>query len=351
MTRFETIGKSKQFFDFLKNEILSGEYKAGDKFPSIRELAEKYDISKITVNSVMSRLVTEGLLFVQQGRGTFVAEKRNSTKHGKRMIGVMLFDFSLENNVEAEIFNSIQKNLKEDYFVIPYNSYNNTENFYKGLKGFVELDVDGMILVPPTAEDYEEAAIKGIFKKDIPLVSINRRIPVTTADFVCFDFEEMTYRAAKYLLEKGRTHIALFEHDSPSIAPLMLKGYKRAHSEKNVPVKDELTLTWSGSLQCAEPEMAVFINGIDGLIASDFLVYKVRKSIYESGKRIPEDISIIGINDTVYSRFMNPPLTAMPHPSKEIGNEAIKMLMDRIENKRVDILEKSFVADMIIRTS
>lgn len=351
MSRFETIGKSKQFFDFLKNEIISGEYKPGDKFPSIRDLAEKYGISNITVNSVISRLVTDGLLYVVQGRGTFVAEKRNTVKHGKRMIGVMLFDFSLENNVEAEMFNSIQQNLKEDYFLIPYNSYNNTDNFYKGLKGFVQLDVDGMIIVPPTAEDYKEDIISSIFKREIPVVSINRRISGIKADFVCFDFEEMAYRAANYILGKGRTGIALVEHDSPSIAPLMLKGFRRAHTEGNVSVKDELVFTWLQSYSNPELIIAGMINKSDGLIASDYLIYKGRKAIYDSKKRIPEDLSIVGINDTVYSRFMSPPLTAMPHPSCEIGREALNMLMDRLENNRNFIMEKSFVSDLIVRSS
>jgi len=351
MSQFDTIGKSKQFYDFLKNEILVGEYEPGDKFPSIRQLAEKYGISKITVNSVLSSLVTEGLLYVEQGRGTFVAEKRYNIRNSKRMIGVMLFDFSLENNVEAAIFNSIQQNLKEDCFLIPYNSYNNTGNFYKGLKGFAELDVDGMILVPPTAEDYEAAVIKEILKREVPVVSINRRIPGIKADFVYVDFEEVAYKAAKHLLDKGRTRIALFEHDSPSIGPRMVEGYKRAHCEKNVPVKEELALAWPGVLEQAGTFVASLIRGIDGLIASDHLIYKHRKVIYESGKRIPEDISIVGINDTVYSRFMNPPLTAIPHPSAEIGSEALKLLMERIENKRSDTLEKSFVTGLTVRSS
>ncbi len=351
MFRFETIGKSKQFYDFLKNEILGGEYKPGDRFPSIRQLAEKYGISKITVNSVLSSLVTEGLLYVEQGRGTFVAEKRPDIRLNKVMIGVMLFDFSLENNVEAEIFNSIQRNLKEDYFVIPYNSYNDTISFYKGLKGFVELDVDGMIIVPPTAEDYDAAVIQNIIKREIPMVTINRKIPGVEADFVYVDFEAVVYKATKYILDRGKKNIALFEHDSPSIAPRMLEGYKRAHREKDVPVREEHILFWSGNSKETVPDIKNLIRSIDGLVASDHLVYKMRKAIYESEKKIPEEISIVGINDTVYSRFMNPPLTAIPNPSAEIGREALKMIMERIEKKRTTSLERSFTAEIKVRST
>ena len=44
MSNFIAIGKSKQFYNFLRNLIVNGEYQPGDKFPSIRELAAKYDI-------------------------------------------------------------------------------------------------------------------------------------------------------------------------------------------------------------------------------------------------------------------------------------------------------------------
>lgn len=175
MPKFVTIGKSKQFYDFLKNEILGGEYKPGDKFPSIRELADKYAISKITVNSVISSLVTEGLLYVEQGRGTFVSEKKRYPLKSKKMIGVMLFDFKLESDIEIGVFNGIQENLKDDYFVIPYNSYDDVDMFYKGLRGFIELDVDGMVLVPPSSEDYDVALIKSILFKDVPIVLITAK--------------------------------------------------------------------------------------------------------------------------------------------------------------------------------
>lgn len=45
----------------------------------------------------------------------------------------------MENNIEATMFNSIQENLKDDYYLIPYNSYDDVGTFYKGLKGFGEL--------------------------------------------------------------------------------------------------------------------------------------------------------------------------------------------------------------------
>ena len=347
LKRFETLGKSKQFHDFLKNEIINGEYSPGDKFPSIRQLAETYSISKITVNSVLSNLVTEGLLFVEQGRGTFVADLKEKSMDRKIMIGVMLFDFSLENNVEAEIINSIQMDLRDGAYIIPYNSYNDTKNLYKGLKGFTELDVDGMIVVPPMAEDYDDKIITGIIKKGVPLVTINRRIPGIDADFVHVDFFETARKCTMYLLKKNRRNIMFYIHYSPSIRSLMRAGYVKAYEQMGLSVD-------VNNICCYKDENligSIIHTDTDGIIASDHLIYKHRREIRQSGKRIPEDLSIIGINDTVYSRFMDPPLTAIANPSAILGRESLKLLMERIDEVRTEPVEAAFVSEITVRST
>ena len=351
MNKFVTIGKSKQFYDFLKNEITSGEYRPGDKFPSIRELASKYGISNITVNSVISNLVTEGLLYVVQGRGTFVTDKKQDSKKKKRMIGVMFFDFSVESNVEAGMFNSIQENLKDDYYVIPYNSYNKLELFYKGIKGFNDLEVDGMILVPPTSEDYDPEIVNNLMAPETPVVFINRTIPEVKADYLSMDFELAVYKAARHLIDKKRKNIILLKSDSASLSRRQIDGYLRAYNEAGLECNNKFMLEWHKGLDKAEANLKVMIEEADGLIGSDVVIYRLRKAIYSSGKKIPEDLSIVGINDTVYARFMKPPLSAVPFPSRKIGEEAVKALMDRLENGRKEDMVKFFDTDIIIRES
>ncbi len=351
MSKFVTIGKSKLFFDFLKNEIISGEYKPGDKFPSIRDLASKHNISNITVNSVISNLVTEGLLYVVQGRGTFIANKKQDPRKKKKMIGVMFFDFSLESNVEAGMFNSIQENLKESFYVIPYNSYNKLELFYKGIKGFAELETDGMILVPPASEDYDPSVVKSLLTPDTPVIFINRNIPGVKADFFAMDFELAAYKAVKYLFNKNKRDIILLKSDSPSLTQKYTDGYARAYKEAGLEYDGEFLIEWHKGLDKAEADLKAILKKADGLIGSDIIIYRLRKVIYGSGKKIPKDLSIIGINDTVYSRFMNPPLTAVPFPSRKIGEEAVKALMDRLENGRTEDITRIISTDLVMRES
>lgn len=351
MVNFDTIGKSKQFYDFLKGEILSDEYKPGDKFPSIRDLSEKYNISKTTVNLVVSSLVTKGLLYVVQGKGTFVSDRKLNLRSSKKIIGVMFFDFRLESSVEAGMFSSIQENLKDGYYVIPYNFYHNSGLFYKGLRGLMELDVDGMIIVPPINENYDISLVKSILTKDIPIAFINRRIPSIKSDFFTMNFEEGIYKAVRYILSSGKRNIALIKHESKNMAESMSCGYERAMAESGVPIDKNMLIDWPVSVEMGEEVIGSIINNIDGLIASDYIIYKARREIYSSGKRIPEDLSIVGINDSVYSRFMTTPLTAIAYPSEKIGTEAIKAVMNKIEKFDSEEINISFSPELVKRES
>ena len=66
----------QQLYDFLRGKIRSGEWKEGQMIPAEPELINQYGVSRIVIRQVLNRLVSEGLIFRQQGRGSFVAERR-----------------------------------------------------------------------------------------------------------------------------------------------------------------------------------------------------------------------------------------------------------------------------------
>jgi GntR family transcriptional regulator len=65
-----------QLREIMRERILSGELKPGDLIPSERELSQKYGISRMTVRQALSDLVNEGLFFREQGKGTFVSQRK-----------------------------------------------------------------------------------------------------------------------------------------------------------------------------------------------------------------------------------------------------------------------------------
>jgi GntR family transcriptional regulator len=64
----------EQLYEILRGNLQRGEWAVGEMIPTEPELIEKYGVSRITVRQALNRLVNEGLIYRQQGRGTFVAE-------------------------------------------------------------------------------------------------------------------------------------------------------------------------------------------------------------------------------------------------------------------------------------
>lgn len=69
-----------QIYDVLKEEIENGTYLPGSQIPTESELGERFDVSRITVKQAIQKLVTDGFLYRQQGKGTFVSKPRVNRK-------------------------------------------------------------------------------------------------------------------------------------------------------------------------------------------------------------------------------------------------------------------------------
>lgn len=76
ISRLSKIPLHHQLYEILRTRILSGEWKPGQLFPTEIELITEFNVSRATLRQVLDRLVNEGLIYRQQGRGTYVSESK-----------------------------------------------------------------------------------------------------------------------------------------------------------------------------------------------------------------------------------------------------------------------------------
>ena len=100
-----------QLEDRLRSCILSGEWQANHAIPSENEMSRTYGLSRMTVRSVVTTLVNEGLLYRVQGKGTFVAEPKISTR-SPAYLGVreQLEQMGYQTSTRLVTFNTIEAN-------------------------------------------------------------------------------------------------------------------------------------------------------------------------------------------------------------------------------------------------
>ena len=328
MASFVSIGKSKQFHDFLRNSLLNGEYKVGDKFPSIRELSKKYEISRPTVNSVISNLVNEGFLVVDQGRGTFVA-RTDEIKKSKttNLIGFLMIDYLSGSEIENVILGHLGDLFqKKGYYMIPVNTNNDISRFYSLLSMMANLEVGGLVIVPPYREDYDINVVRNLVG-DIPMVCINRDLPGCNHDLVQMDFYHCGKLATEHLLKQGRKRIMVQNLFGPTLYGMLADGCAAACNEAGYDAKNVIIEDWSWE----SPES---IRNADGLISSDGEIYRNLSVIREAGKEIAKDLGIVGINDSNFSRLCSPELTAIRNSGDLIAKECCDLLFERMNGPR-----------------
>ncbi len=158
---------------------------------------------------------------------------------------------------------------------------------------------------------------------------------------VCIDDNQAAYDAVEYLFKEGHKRIAvlLSGPDDGSVSQVRFAGYERALNDFGVELDKNLIIpinsynivdAYQGMKKWLKKEYdfsAVFA-------ISDNMAMGAMKALREAGKTIPEDVAVIAIDGIEASEYMNPVLSTLCQPMKEMGSEAVKLVVDIIKGKK-----------------
>jgi LacI family transcriptional regulator len=214
--------------------------------------------------------------------------------------------------------------------------------------------------------DYPEKRMKSI---GVPYVlctvAVNNNEPARKCDSVSIDDEKESYNAVDYLCKKGHKRIALISgrDNDFAVGQTRLNGYKKALEANGIPYDPELVRPMKFDIPDYSAANGYAVtkelleSGVDftALFAiSDLVAFGAYKAIFEAGKQIPEDYSVMGFDGIEISKYYNPSLTTMVQPSDEMVESCIELLMKQIngdeENEHVifdaKLLERDSVKEI-----
>lgn len=346
-----TVSKARQLYDILKAQILEGKFADQEKLPSIRDLATEYQLSKNTVNTVMAMLVNEGLAQVKEGNGTYVNRGRGPAK--ARMIGMLLLDFTRGNMyVDTELLGSVQRGITKDYYLSLVNTADRCDVFCEGLERLLDMGVAGFLVIPPRLgpQSAEEMRRVQSLISQRPTVFMNRGIKGIEADMYSMDLRKGVESAFEYLVTSGKKRIAMVLHDSEKFEREEREAYQLLTRLYGMQEREDLLIPWSNDIGEIKRALGGMMGEIDALIAPDNVLAQTADILLKSGKRVPAELSLVGINDTICSRMFNPPLTSIAFPVERIGRCAVAKLIGRIEGTDdTPPKARNFAPDFIIR--
>ncbi len=358
------------------NDLLQGiqnkTYPSGSRLPSEKELAEQYDVSRITSKKALEMLADQGRIARMPGKGSFVLDDKGDVSESedvgtvsdnhrnRKMIGVIMDDFS--PSFGCDIIHGIEFECrKRGYYMMLRCTYGSVEEENKALDDLVELGVKGIILMSVQGETYSANVLRLVLEA-FPIVLVDREL--TGLPIPCVNTDN--YTAAKELMQllfdNGHTNICFLSHPfmQTSTVAARFNGYLDSMLEhgmttgENMLIKDLGTKlpTLSDELPEENPDLERierFITEnpqVTGFFAVDQslgrMVYKVLKKMgLEKQKEV---VFFDGIDQ---SCDMNPGFSCVIQEQNRIGKMAVRYLNRCCKGEQVP--QKSCVPHTLIR--
>jgi len=353
--------KYRQILEKLQDDITSGNYRPGKRLPSDSELVRRFGASRMTVFRAMHELQLLGLVTRRVGSGTFVS---TSSPTGSHVFGLLIPELG-----QTEIFEAICKGMMEaqearHHALLWGNAavqeHEKEQAAERLCEHYISRKVSGVFFAPVEfstnrfQSNHRIAA--ALDRARIPIVLLDRCLEPYPQrgkyDLVGIDNRRTGYLATEHLIRAGVKRIAFFSR--PNSAPTVdarIAGYREALLLQGK--KTNLDLVRIGDASDAK-----FVKSIlkrdrpDAFVcANDHTAGNLMHTLLALGKRIPDDIRIVGIDDVKYARLLPVPLTTLRQPCRDIGRIALTVMLDRIANPDLPPRDVLLGCELVVRKS
>ena len=334
--------KYLQLKNIFKRYFNDNHYEAGQKIPSETELIEQFHVSRNTVRQALAELVNEGLVYKKHGSGSFFSGKTREIENRSHLIGVITP--IITSYIYAQIIQGIDDVAHQKrYNIVLGSTTGSSEKELSCLEQLLEKNIEGLLIEPSTGfQDVQESKTFHFLKTlSIPVVIMDWAIDDSELSYVAPNDLDGGFKATQYLIKAGHKRIAcLYPHDHiPALQ--RYKGYRKALEtygiEHDSRLEKSITVhRWHEIEQIHAMVQELLALGTQGPSAmfffNDEAALRGYGAIRQAGFKIPDDISMIGFDDSELALLADVPLTSVAHPKYDLGKWAAEILFDAIEN-------------------
>lgn len=313
---------------------------------TLKQIAKELNVSVSTVSKALSNSpeISEPTKIKVQEFAKLKNYKPNNIAvnlKSKRSKTIGLILPNILNPFFAKAFSGIEKQAnKRGYNVITYISNESLDKEIYAMDMLSNGTIDGFILSisEETQKEREIKHFKEAITDDIPIVMFDRVSEDINCDKVIVDDFDSAVHAVTHLIKTGCKKIALFSTiDNISVAKLRAEGYYKALQDNGIAINENYIIRTEGTDEFDEkfpPLFDKYSDEIDGVFAIDeHGAVATMKAAIKKGIKIPEQLSIIGFADGVWSKRLTPSLSTVSQHAPEIGEAAANLLIDRLTAK------------------
>lgn len=247
---------------------------------------------------------------------------------------------TIENETFARLADSIQTILFELGFnLIVCNSHYDSEIEDQALNMLMMKRVDAIMAIPSFASSPK---LEEIASSHIPVILLDRIINDLNADTVAVDNYQGEYVAVNYLIRKGHRKIGYVDRVTQQSHSLAQKqGYVDALRDNGIPFDENLVVSAQGHFYNAGMSAAqTLMQRCEKITAIacyyDLMAFGVIRGLLDLGYRVPEDVSVIGFDNMLFTEASSPRLTTVDTPSQQLAEAACDILIRRLKNSNKD---------------
>ena len=310
--------------------------------PSLMDVAQQAGVSPSTVSRVLNGTapVREGVrmrvLKATAALGYEHVPHRSSKGTLTNAVALLIPD--ILNPFFSEIVRGVQDESADEFMPLLLDTVEDTQREQQYFHLLATLPICGLIVCGSriAAEDLAKA----VSRQRTPMVVINRSIRHPNVACLMVDFQSATCRAVGHLLDLNHSRIAYLAGPSTSETSLARRrGVEQALTAANLSLRPELCPTSFPSVDGGFQAMSALLalppaERPTAVIAyNDMMALGALHAVRAHHLRVPEDISVIGIDDIAMAAHTNPPLTTIAQPKYRMGRTAMKTLRRMIQGQ------------------
>jgi LacI family transcriptional regulator, purine nucleotide synthesis repressor len=307
--------------------------------PTIYDVAKEANVSIATVSKVLNNTgrisektknkvleIMKQLEYQPSSVATALTGKKTFT------IGVLVPDIA--NPFFAEVARALENNARETgYSIILCSTDYQLEREHDYLELLIKKQVDGIIIA---TEPKDLKKLRSLNDRNVPSVLFSIDHLAIDSHVVTTDDLKGGYLAGRYLIEKGHRDFVIITEPQRASGVLRVEGFKKALVDEGVNIENVLIIEAKSKINEARkaanqllrlPKRPSAVFASTDLIAAIF-INEVRKA----GVSVPEDLSIIGFDNTIHAEISDPGLTTIAQPIAKLASYTIQQLLEAIEN-------------------
>jgi len=279
---------------------------------------------------------------------------RSLASNRTRILGLITSDFS-DYFFTQVIAGAEVEARKHDYFFMLGSTERNPQDEPEYIRLLAERHVGGILFARPSTEP-DSRQVAELLHSGIPVVTTAYHLPDETLTVVDVDNVDGAQQATRCLLGQGHRQVAMITGPASwrSVND-RTRGYTIALEAAGVTLDPNLIVQGDWSYQSgyrAMQELVARKVSFSAVFAqNDQMAIGAIRALREAGRRVPQDVAVVGYDDIPVAEYVDPPLTTVRQPMREVGEVATRLLIQAIEDPGAVQGEILLKAELIRRGS